>query len=224
MPESARVHLARYVVVVRRRRSPCPACVERRDDHRADAAAARARDARQRRVRPGPSPQHADASASGAPNSASSKVITSMPSAERGRREDLRHPRRGGTRRRVTSPPGRPSTHGSSWPSLQRFGVMNERFGVARRVAEVGGEPVEPTTCSRARGRVDDRVEVHERVVTVAYWSPGLGLLRVVRRVDRRMAARLRLGRRVADVLHVALPRQALGLELVGDGAARSSG
>src|SRR6478735_4604294 len=73
--------------------------------------------------------QHAEASEYMPLVSASSKVTTSSPSAIAG---ELRIT---GTYLRshasaLTSPPGCPSTHGSSWPSLHRFGVMNEKFAV----------------------------------------------------------------------------------------------
>src|SRR6478736_5630045 len=74
--------------------------------------------------------QHAVESPCAPPNSASSNVTINMPPALyagdarifgahfwRNASADFR-------------PPGRPSLHGSSWPSLQTFGVMYARFGV----------------------------------------------------------------------------------------------
>src|SRR5215213_1860366 len=72
---------------------------------------------------PWTSPQQPLASS---PDLASSNVIKSIPwSLKPG---DLRILGTHLSRNRLaeTRPPGFPSTQGSSWPSLQRFGVMNE--------------------------------------------------------------------------------------------------
>src|SRR5690348_10130087 len=79
---------------------------------------------------PGPSPQPDDESGGLPPNSASSKVTTSMPSRRNAGDARIFGIQVASQASALTSPPGRPSTHGASWPSSQRFGVMNERFGV----------------------------------------------------------------------------------------------
>src|SRR5262249_46283649 len=61
-------------------------------------------------------------------------------------------------------------------------------------------------------GAVDDRVEVHERVVSRRVLVADLRLLRSVDRPDARVEAR------AAHVLHVRLPTKAARVELVGDG------
>ena len=107
--------------------------------------------------------------------------------------------------------------------------VAEVRRDVRRGSASSPPTQVGVSASSRRRSashsrRVDDRVEVHERVVA---GRVHVGLRRDhrrVRRADRRMAARLRLGRRVADVLLVRLPGLARGVELVGDRLAPTSG
>ena len=85
--------------------------------------------------------------------------------------------------------------------------------------AQVGRELIEADDVLRARRAVDDRVEVDERIVARRVHVARVRLLRVVLRVDRGVPARLRLGRRVADVLHVPLPREVARRELVGERA-----
>ena len=88
---------------------------------------------------------------------------------------------------------------------------------------EVRREPVEGNNARvAARGVVDDRVEVHEGVVSGGVLVAGLGALGPVLAVERRVPAGLGLRGRVAHVLHVSAPRQALGPELVGDGPDRA--
>ncbi len=124
------------------------------------------------------------------------------------------------------SPPGCPFAQvvpaapvpAPSCPSLHRFGVMNTRFGVVRACARSRGQVPEVDHIGVAGSRVDDRVEVHERVM-----ARGIGIAqrhraaRCLGRVgevgpdtDQRMAASRTLARRiVAHVLHVAAPGQA---------------
>ena len=86
------------------------------------------------------------------------------------------------------------------------------------RAAEIRGELVESDDARRAHRAVDDRVEVDERVVARGVLVAGAGLLGVVGGADRRVATGPRLRRRVADVLHVALPCEAPLGELVRKG------
>src|SRR5207244_11576890 len=92
---------------------------------------------------------------------------------------------------------------------------------VARRAgrAEVERKLVETDDVLRARGAVDDRVEVDKGIVPRRVHVARVRLLGVVLRVDRGVPAGLRLGRRVADVLHVPLPREATRGQLVGERA-----
>jgi hypothetical protein len=98
-------------------------------------------------------------------------------------------------------------------PVVAQVGRDEAVVGCGRLGDQIGGEGAEVDHARLAlRVVVDDRVEVHERVVPRGVLVARLGLLGVVGGVEGRVAA----GR--AHILHVALPRQALGLELVGDG------
>lgn len=46
----------------------------------------------------------------------------------------------------ATSPPGLPSMHGLSWPSLQRFGLITLKFGVVAMLARSSGIRVSGTS------------------------------------------------------------------------------
>ena len=89
---------------------------------------------------------------------------------------------------------------------------------------EIGGQGVESHDAHGAVRRIDDRMEVHERVVAdrvlVAVREPGarrLRRLRGVRTVQRRMAAGAADARRiVTHVLEVGAPRPAARGELIG--------
>ena len=83
---------------------------------------------------------------------------------------------------------------------------------------QVGGELGQRHHVPVAARRIDDRVEVDERVVAHRVLVAGAGLLGRVGRADRRVTAGPGLGRRVPHVLHVALPGAARGRELIGDG------
>ena len=88
---------------------------------------------------------------------------------------------------------------GASWPSSQRFGVMNEKLGVVPTDARSVASPVTPRrgpfrhrpasgaerddVVVAQRGVVDDRVEVHERVVAGRVPVAGHGFLGAVRTV-----------------------------------------
>ena len=116
------------------------------------------------------------------------------------------------------SPPGLPSTHGSSWPSLHRLGVMKRVVGRRRDRPQVVRQPVERDVVGVAAPLVvDDRVEVDERVVAGGVLVAHARALRGVRLVGSGVAACLGLVGRVPHVLHVAAPGQVLGLQLVGD-------
>src|SRR5258705_13198638 len=86
------------------------------------------------------------------PNPASSNVMTSMPPALYA--GDARifgtHDFRNASA--DTSPPGRPSLHGASWPSSQTLGVMYTRFGVDAAVARAGGGASGPASFVLHRG------------------------------------------------------------------------
>ena len=97
---------------------------ERRQQHGAGATAAQAVDAGQRR-RSGRGPRRSRRRRrSGSSVSASSKVTTSRPSCWYAGEARIFGIQVLSHSSAVTRPPGRPSTHGLSWPSLQRFGVM----------------------------------------------------------------------------------------------------
>ena len=68
-------------------------------------------------------------------NSASSNVITSIPSAWNAGESRICGTHVFKNWSAEVNPPGWPSTHGSSCPSWQRFGVMYDKFGVAASFA-----------------------------------------------------------------------------------------
>ena len=71
-----------------------------------------------------------------------------------------------------------------------------------------------------ARRRIENRVEIDERIVLRCVLVDWCGDLSEVGSTNRWMAASRRLACRViAHVLHEAAPRQTLRLELVGDGS-----
>src|SRR4051812_21651003 len=74
--------------------------------------------------------QHAAESADEPVASASSNVMTSIPLSLNAGAFVIFGIHARSHASALFNPPGRPSTHGASWPSLQRFGVMNAKFGV----------------------------------------------------------------------------------------------
>src|SRR5215472_8564243 len=64
-------------------------------------------------------------------SSDSSNVMISNPSLRNAGEETILGTHVCNQRSAETSPPGRPSLHGESCPSLQTFGVMKTKFGVA---------------------------------------------------------------------------------------------
>jgi hypothetical protein len=91
---------------------------------------------------PGRSPQQADESPAPALDSASSNVTTSSPSRPNAGEARIFGIHSASHASALASPPGRPSTHGASWPSLHRLGTITDRFAVL-------------WTCARSPGRRD---------------------------------------------------------------------
>jgi hypothetical protein len=93
--------------------------------------------------------------------------------------------------------------------------------GVVRRRrlgGEVGSQATEVHVVLLTRRQVDDRVEVHERVVASGVLVGGRRVLSGVSGADVRMATRRGLGgSRLRHVLHVAPPRVSGALQLRGD-------
>src|ERR1700722_14077427 len=78
--------------------------------------------------------------------SASSKVITSMPPVLYAGDARIFGTHVARNLSAETSPPGRPSLQGMSWPSSQTFGVMKERFGVFAADERSDVSTLRPTT------------------------------------------------------------------------------
>ena len=117
----------------------------------------------------------------------------------------------------VDKPPGRPSLHGGSCPSLHTFGVMYDRFGVVAADCRSVESASNPTTSFAQIGESMIEWKYTHGSWRVAYMSAFGRCKCLVDCVELRMPAGLGLGRRVADVFLVGLPRLAGRVELVGD-------
>ena len=168
-------------------------------------------------------------------SSASSKVISRRPSLLKAGDEVIfgTHCERNASMFAPTEAPPRWLIHGKSCPSLQRLGVMKEKFGVvdmdlrSREPRLAGKGAFRHGSRRRAQSDdvgiavgtvVDNRVKVDKRIVTSCVAVSWDGVLALICRADHGMAAsRRRQGGVVTHVLHVTLPGQPLGGELRSD-------
>src|SRR6478609_769934 len=73
-----------------------------------------------------------------------------------------------------SNPPGSPFTHGRSWPSWQRLGVMNEKLGVVDADSRSFESAGRGTTRRLHDGESITEWKYMNGLCFVAYWSAGV--------------------------------------------------